>query len=104
MSQISADYDTVIVGTIEAAGMGGEGGFHRRWFLHIRVDEQSCGAPLPKPAIVLYIHSPVQEFPELITGRPGDGDYTAPLIGTRWRWALKTRGTVIETFRRLPLV
>ena len=100
MTEIPADYDTVIVGTIEAAGIGGRGGILRSWYLRIRIDEQLRGPPLPQPTLELYLHSPVQEFPELLFASPGDPDYTKPLVGTRWTWAFQSRGAAIAHWRR----
>ena len=103
MPDVPEKFDTVFVGTIEKAGMGGQGGFHRRWYVAIRVDEQLRGPPLQHKGVILYLHSPVQEFPDVIGAEPpGSPDYTKPLVGTKCTWALRHEGAGIVEWKRLP--
>jgi len=93
-------FDTVIVARVERVGFTDRGGPLHRWAIVIRVERQLAGAPLPE-TIALYVHSPVQEFPGHVGRDAHAADYAAPLIGTRWAWALETSGTTITRQRRL---
>ena len=83
VEEILATHDTVFVARVREVGIGGRGGRLRAWFVQLEIERLLRGAPFPHAHVVVYIHSPAQEFPR---------HDSKNLAGVRCVWAVHRDG------------